>query len=316
MLRALVFTVMLCCANAAFAQTADIDGLSTYRLGMSREQAEAANPGRWGEIVARPINDLSSPGTPTGETAGPTMVFGGRSYSTRVVFRDDQLRVMIFEHVRRGPERECSRIFRDVLQELEQGWGPLTGAAPPWEMDGEEYQERSTSNGSRYREYTRGSGRAWRGRATGGENYRIQLRSLHIPPGRPGMCITTITIRDDFGLGPDFTPEEPPSLEQLAAAPFVENTQSVTLPGFENIHTLMPKFAEDEGIYGRAEMSCIVREDRTFWCRVTNETPPGIGFGLSALASIQYVRAAPVSEGGAPAGSRVTRRLTFADPRR
>jgi hypothetical protein len=282
---------------------------------MSRDEAEAANPGRWGEIVMHPINVPASEGTPVGETAGPGLLFAGSRYSTRLVFRADQLRMMTFEHARQGAERNCPRLFEHLLTKLEEEWGPLTGEATPWEanaMSGA--RARVTDGGTHYRVYERTGRRAWGARANGGEDYRIQARAMHIPPGQRGMCILTITIRDDYGLGPDFTPEEPPSLEQLAAAPLFENAQSVTLPGFERLHLLMPKFAQDEGIYGRAEMECLVREDRTYWCRVINETPPGIGFGLSALAAQQYVRAAPESEGGAPPGSRVIRRLTFADP--
>lgn len=314
MLRTAAFIVGWCIASAAFAQPAQVDSFGGYFLGMTRAEAEAANPGRWGEIVARPLNAPESEGTPIGETAAPNIAFGGRIFSTRLVFRDDQLRVMRFEHPRRVRQGQCPGIFRDVLHKLEEELGPLAGSAPSWEMGGEAGREQRTNAGSRYRVYQQLAGRAWSARANGGENYRIRMNSVHIPPGSFGVCITTIEIRDDYGVGPVFTPEEPPSLEALAAAPLSERTESVTLPGFENIQSLMPRFAFDNSIFGGARMECLVRDDRSYWCRVMEETPPGLGFGQSALASIQFVRAAPEAEGGAPTGSRVVRRLTFRDP--
>lgn len=315
-MRAVFLGVFAICAlgGLAFAQEVagqGVAGIAGFKLGMSRAEAEAAHPGRWGELGTSPIGRLSD-FTPNGDIRAPALELGGDNYSVRLVFRRDALRVVTLQHVRQGPQRACEPHFLSVLSHLEATYGPLTGEETPWDASGQTAEARQSVGGSHYRVYLHNGG--WRARANSGHPYRLQVSAMHIPPGGPGGCIVAIDVRDDFGLGAELAKEEPPALAELERSPIFESGAVVTLPGFENINTLIPKFAQDFEFGGVAQLRCLVRDNLTFWCRVIDESPPESGFGQSALAMMQYLRAAPAAEGGAPPGSQIVRRVRFANP--
>lgn len=90
----------------------------------------------------------------------------------------------------------------------------------------------------------------------------------------------------------------------------------VRYPSEEIRRRLHPREAFRRRIGGRAEVTCRVLTDgRLTACRVTRETPPGLGFGAAALQAIPYFAVSPPTSGdGQRQEGEITLGVTFGPP--
>lgn len=293
-------------AAPAVAQ-AEVEGFGPYRFGMTQAEARAASPGAWRVEASAPITRPQH-ATPTGRVSAPAVTLAGRRFEVRMGFRKDRLRAIELTAMYTAPRpAECEADFPRLLAELEQRYGPATGEQTLWEAANQTSTAHVTAGGSAYRRYVTPSGPRFVAGTTA--PYRLEARGMSLL-GR--ACVLTVNLRNDYGEGADVSGLPPqPTEAELATAPASELNKIVgTLTG-EDMLAMSPPFWRDREITAVAELACIVQADRTLNCAIAKETPPGFGFGDSARMIMTRFLAAPEAAGGAPAGARITRNVTF-----
>lgn len=87
-------------------------------------------------------------------------------------------------------------------------------------------------------------------------------------------------------------PPAPPELAVLTSLVWLEQ------PSARDYARLYPRSARDENINASVTIDCTVLADGRMDCVVTNETPPGRGFGAATLQLSQLFRVAPQTRDG------------------
>lgn len=88
-------------------------------------------------------------------------------------------------------------------------------------------------------------------------------------------------------------------------------------PTARRIADLYPDAASRQGVGGRVELNCTVTSALGLACGITNESPPGLGFGRAALSVANSYRVAPVlSDGAGAVGTRTRIAVQFQAPSR
>lgn len=106
------------------------------------------------------------------------------------------------------------------------------------------------------------------------------------------------------GTATDPTPPTPP---------VIRNPQWIRQPTAAQMNRAYPERAAEDGIGGRAVLSCVVaRGGNVGDCVIVSETPQDQGFGRAAMSLSRYFRLSPRTvDGQAVEGARVTIPLTF-----
>jgi TonB family protein len=97
-----------------------------------------------------------------------------------------------------------------------------------------------------------------------------------------------------------FAPPQPPGLPTLSP-------HWIRIPTGQEAADAYPPAAMARGIEGHTNMTCVVTAAGTLIsCRITEETPPGAGFGEAALLLADKFVMSPKTDGGRPVqGARV-----------
>jgi protein TonB len=104
-------------------------------------------------------------------------------------------------------------------------------------------------------------------------------------------------------------PPAPPTPSVITGAVFLEQ------PDARDFARYYPERAQEREVEGRATIDCIVGADGRLSCSVTNEDPPGYGFGDASLRVSRHFRVAPATRDGVPtSGGRFRRVIRWVLP--
>lgn len=104
-------------------------------------------------------------------------------------------------------------------------------------------------------------------------------------------------------------PPAPPTPSVITNAVFTEQ------PDARDFARYYPERAQERGQEGRATVECIVGADGRLNCTITNEDPPGWGFGEATLRVSRHFRVAPATRDGSPtSGGRIRRTIRWVLP--
>lgn len=113
-------------------------------------------------------------------------------------------------------------------------------------------------------------------------------------------------------------PEAPPVVEHSLGPPAPPTPSLLTglvwleQPRARDYARLYPRSAQDGNIQARVTLDCTVLEDGRMDCVVTNEDPPGQGFGAATLELSRLFRVGPTTTAGEPtAGGRLRRTIRW-----
>jgi hypothetical protein len=97
-------------------------------------------------------------------------------------------------------------------------------------------------------------------------------------------------------------------------APIAGEPVWVAAPMAEDVRRNHPIRAAEREVRGAVDLLCRVRDDAgTLGCAVASEDPGGYGFGSAALHVADLYRIAPVIDGQATVGRRVSVRVDFSN---
>jgi TonB family protein len=103
-----------------------------------------------------------------------------------------------------------------------------------------------------------------------------------------------------------------PSRAELDAAPLLASPITwLERPTAQSFDRYYPQGAMDRNLQGRIVLECLIAPDGRLRCAVTEETPPGEGFGVAGLGVAQDFRIAPQMGGAPTAGRRVRIPISF-----
>jgi TonB family protein len=147
------------------------------------------------------------------------------------------------------------------------------------------------------------------GRATLGRRVRIAVPFNTGPPPGQSSAPFGATQADLDALRERAT--QGPTAAELAAAMLIQNPPWTAFPTGDVFGRYYPAQALEQNLSGRAVLECLVNEDGSLRCAVTEESPSGANFGLAALGIAGAFRL-PQSIDGAPTiGKRVRVPIVF-----
>lgn len=295
-------------AAAQPAPSASNSGPIPYSLGMTQAGVQASAPTQW----------TQQPGDGTSVTlnGGPRTPIGGQTFSPSLTFANGHLiRVALLAIIASPDQQTCIDATTSVVGALETG-GPLAGAAAPWEQ-GVLASTVNAGASSVIRFYTNANGGLVAYANRRGPAYLEVLSGFGAIAAQQGAtptqsCLVLVSLSaDPFPALVPHWERGAPSEADIARAQLLEHPQWTARPGADDFQRSYPAVAIDRNLEGHVTLDCLVQGNGSLKCRVSDETPAGLGFGQAAIDIARAFRAAPTVDGVRSAGKHVHVPITF-----
>ncbi len=279
-----------------------------YQLGMNQAAVQANTASGW--------TQQPGDGPSVTLTGGPRTPIGGQTFSPSLTFANGRLtRAALLAVIPSPDQQTCTDATTAVVAALESG-GPLAGAAAPWEQ-GTLTTSVNAGSSSVVRYYTNAAGGVVGYANRRGPAYLEMLSGFGALAAQPGAaptqsCLILVSLQaDPFPALVPHWQRGAPSEADIARAELLEHPQWAERPETDDFQRAYPAVAMDRNLEGHATLDCLVQGNGSLKCRVSDETPAGLGFGQAAVDLSHAFRAEPTVNGVRSAGKHVHVPITF-----